>query len=230
MSLFESLFKNNKLVQEDNYDPALKKLFDSFENTSYLDIDSVYEINELDDFTKEDLKQLYEFYKQEKEKQELDRIEYTKKQHQLLFEKLICYIKNVQEEKQEETNEKFLNILNKLNEKWWKPFWYDCDWIKIHKKDYNWNIEEIALNNRRWIEEGYSWRYVYDYFNLTELLSNMSWLFEFIVEHWYFKDNDAINFDWNTIWKSSINYYYIKSSLLKSNYEKILFLIKNVNI
>jgi hypothetical protein len=58
----------------------------------------------------------------------------------------------------------------------------------------------------------------------------MSWLFEFVVEHWYFKDNDEINFDWNTIWKSSVNYYYIKSSLLKSNYEKILFLIKNVNI
>lgn len=135
-------------------------------------------------------------------------------------------------------------LLNKLIEKGWKPFWNE----KIKDaKTARWNInllnEEVNKVSKFKDKVAFTnWVLIFDEINLRELVSKESWLWQFVCENgmvdydseswwWEFSYNsNYINwFYWDRIMENDYRYRVIESAL-KDESELEQFLLDNIKV
>jgi len=127
---------------------------------------------------------------------------------------------------------KLEQLLNTLIQRGWKPFWVDRD-----------NRKCIITYHKPLLDKPYFlisyfrddiWRTWWKQFNIRELVSKESWLWQFVCENKFYKD---YNEDSGTYWDSTMkiyNYrdyqYWVIESALKDESELEEFLLQNIII
>lgn len=117
-------------------------------------------------------------------------------------------------------------LLNKLIEKWWKPFWITLKTkIKIHELEWFYD-DQIIQFELDCVSMG-------KYVRLRELVSIESWLWQFICDNklynrtYNFREN--VRKTWYNIWWFSHNFQYrVLESVLMSEEDLPKFLIDNI--
>ena len=114
-------------------------------------------------------------------------------------------------------------LLNKLIEKGWRPFWWDDKLSSLHKE---YGVWKWYIRFHNWMDS--------ELFDLRQLTSKESWIWQFVCENWMI----ARKRQWtNWLWwepEKCFDYrdyeYRIIESALKDEPELEQFLIENIKI
>lgn len=80
---------------------------------------------------------------------------------------------------------KLTDLLNKLIEKWWKPFWKNAKYWISNKAHYTkrWMKDnEMYLRSKSW--------YAYFFFTINDLCSIDSWLWQFVCKNNFYRQHN----------------------------------------
>ena len=106
-------------------------------------------------------------------------------------------------------------LLNKLIEKGWKPYWIEKDDIEVCS--YEKGRKKISIWYMNWSSPS-EWDYDWLFMSLRDLVSKESWLWQFVCE------NNLVEYDTESWWgefsfnTDYINWFYWKH-IFESNYQ-----------
>ena len=125
-------------------------------------------------------------------------------------------------------------LLNKLIEKGWKPFWVDRD-----------NRKCIITYHKPLLDKPYFlisyfrddiWRTWWEQFNIRELVAKESWLWQFVYDNWYNQEKKEYR-EWYTKYNMKAEYwdtndyeYYLIESALCDEDKLEQFILDNIKI
>lgn len=95
-------------------------------------------------------------------------------------------------------------LLSKLIERGWKPYWIDKDDIEVCS--YEKNRKSVSIWYMNWVSPS-EWDYDWLFISLRELVSRESWLWQFVCENELLSPS---NCNWARIYKANISQEFIE--------------------